>query len=182
MPTAPPRGCNKTLKEVKNVKVERGPELAARLRKLRETDRNVSSGHDHVSGEYGIEMVFITTISMTYEWQGTVITSRYDEYGNLLQRYVSDLVLTSSVYNPQIGASKGTRCAAITSGAARLSRKSTRGWGGWAKETGVGCGAAAGACGLASAIFAGTTFGPCFVTGCTAMALRAAGTRIFRLN
>lgn len=56
------------------------------------------------------------------------------------------------------------------------------GLGKWAKETGVGCGAAAGGCGLASAVFAGSTFGPCFVGGCAAMAVRSAATQIFKLN
>lgn len=32
---------NETPKKVKNAKVERGPELAARLKKLKETDKNV---------------------------------------------------------------------------------------------------------------------------------------------
>lgn len=42
------------------------------------------------------------------------------------------------------------------------------GWRGAARESGLRCGAAAGGCALASAIFAEVTFGPCFVGGCGA--------------
>lgn len=53
------------------------------------------------------------------------------------------------------------------------------GLGRWARNTGIACGSAAGGCALASAIFAGFTAGPCFVAGCTTMALRNAATQIF---
>jgi hypothetical protein len=44
----------------------------------------------------------------------------------------------------------------------------------FAAAAGVGCGSSAGGCGLASIIFAGTTFGPCFVQGCGASIIGSA--------
>jgi hypothetical protein len=232
-------------------------------------------------------MVFVTTLSSTYEWQGTVIASRYDEYGNLIQQYVSDVVLTASVYNPQewtdryevsfedgqpylmhepgmyagfafgvpiqehqalfgtppplnleswqfatpeqqqqyydmypqqleydrtindrtdptlepqvssVGGVKFLRASFQARSDRNIERNQMHcgnmgcgptitqvfpGLGGWARDTGIACGAAAGGCGLVSALFGGVPFGPCFVGGCTTMALRNAATRIFRLN
>ena len=40
------------------------------------------------------------------------------------------------------------------------------GWGGAARDAGLGCTATAGGCGIGSALFAGAPFAPCFVTGC----------------
>lgn len=134
---------------VKDIKIQNGPEIAARVKKLKESNKNVraalrafeKNGHTPkidaavvITGkvessavasnrirkgsmiqqasffapqqqatisENGIELIFITTLEMTYEWQGTVIANRYDEYGNLIQQYVADTVLTASEYNPQ---------------------------------------------------------------------------------
>ncbi len=54
------------------------------------------------------------------------------------------------------------------------------GWGSAAKSAGLLCSAAAGGCGLASAIFAGATFGPCAVAGCGAGVIYAAETNLRR--
>jgi hypothetical protein len=60
-----------------------------------------SSPQQATINENGIELIFITTLEMTYEWQGTIIVYNYDEYGNLLAKYVGDVVITASEHNPQ---------------------------------------------------------------------------------
>ena len=52
------------------------------------------------------------------------------------------------------------------------------GWRGAGREAGLICGSAAGGCALASAIFAGTTWGPCFVQGCGAGVIYAAANNL----
>lgn len=330
------------LTKVKNVKVERGPELAVRLKKLKETNKNVRAalwafekrGHKPkldeamsitgtiqaadqtqtsgaalargmklneavfrkaslivpqqttLRGDYGIELIFITTLDMTYEWQGTVIANRYDDYGNLLQQYVADTVLTASNYNSQewmnryevsyengqpylmhepgmysgfalgvpiqehqaqfgaqapldleswqfatpeqqqqyydmypqqieydrtrtgrdpwldqpvsrVGGAKFMRASFQARSDRAIERHQMRcgntgcgptitqafpGLGQWTRSTGVACGAAAGGCGLASALFAGTTFGPCFVSTCAGAAIYNAAKNIFGMR
>ena len=53
-----------------------------------------------------------------------------------------------------------------------------RGWRGAGREAGLVCGSAAGGCALASAIFAGVTFGPCAVAGCGGGVIYAAANNL----
>ncbi|MGZ8844829.1 MAG: hypothetical protein ACXW3C_00010 [Pyrinomonadaceae bacterium] len=53
-----------------------------------------------------------------------------------------------------------------------------RGWGSAAREAGLVCGASAGGCALASAIFAEATWAPCTVAGCGGGVIYAAATRL----
>lgn len=349
----------------RNVQIKRGAEVAARVKSLRETSKNVRAalrefekrgrspkideavtisgnvGSTNVAAasaprndslfqkasfvaarqqqttmrENGIELTFVTSLDLPDEWQGTVIARRYDDYGNLLDEYVSDVVLTApsydhtqwtaryetsfvdgapylmhqpgmftgfslgtsvqdhqtyfgappptdietwqfgtdeiqqqyyesypsqwryqtpqekQQYNERFGpmmmdqqisrrggavfkpavyrAEAGGRGLSFKAAAfqVRSDRSATReelrafcgnpnGCGpsvgqvlapytprlrSWAIDTGARCAATAGGCGLASAIFAEVTWGPCFVAGCTGNAIYNAGRHIFRL-
>lgn len=131
-------------RKVKDVKVKKGPEVAARVRALRESSENVRAALKYferrgggpkieesfaiygsyraannvaaVGGRFGnvgaffrpagfapqesriaesnVEIIFVPYHSVDYEWQGTVIANRYDDYGNLAEQYVAESVIT----------------------------------------------------------------------------------------
>jgi hypothetical protein len=54
-----------------------------------------------ISGD-GVEMTFIPTLSIPGEWQGTVISTRYDVYGSFIDQYVADIVMVQP--DPNINA------------------------------------------------------------------------------
>lgn len=121
----------------KEAELKKGPEVTARVKKLKESNKQVrkalnafeARGHkpkveeawslngtlnrsdaarlrdcktcgsiqkisfnpqDVVSGD-GVEAIFIPTLETNTDWQGTVIATKYDEYGNFLNQYVSDV-------------------------------------------------------------------------------------------
>lgn len=41
----------------------------------------------------GVELTFVPAMSIEYEWQGTMIASRYDDYGNLVEQKVANIVM-----------------------------------------------------------------------------------------
>ena len=148
---------------VRDVQVKRGAEVAARVRQLRETNRNVraalrefekrgrrpkindavmltgavgpaaaASNGTRLGGavfqnagavfqnagfpafrnpgflaarqqttlrEGNIELTLVTTLDLPDEWQGTIIARGYDSYGNLLDEYVANAVLTAPPYD-----------------------------------------------------------------------------------
>ena len=45
-----------------------------------------------VSGSEG-EVIFIPVLSTEEEWQGTIITTAYDQYGNFVKQYTADVLL-----------------------------------------------------------------------------------------
>ncbi|MDX6497242.1 MAG: hypothetical protein QOG23_502 [Blastocatellia bacterium] len=45
-----------------------------------------------VSGSEG-EIIFIPVLSTEEEWQGTIITTAYDQYGNFVKQYTADVLL-----------------------------------------------------------------------------------------
>ncbi len=59
---------------------------------------------DVISGG-GIEAIFVPTLSTDTDWQGTVIATRYDEYGNFIEQYVADsaFIKQNSYENPWRG-------------------------------------------------------------------------------
>lgn len=216
-----------------------------------------------ISGD-GVEVIFITTLSLENEWQGTTIANFYDANGALEEQYVADVVITRSEYdhtewttrfelkfesdgigylnhrpgmftnfnlgtpilqqsaplsldasqfasteqmdeyyntypdqfyydNPGGGGDGGGGgIQPIQQQQARLVKRAHAakpqqgmlvpirypftviGWRGAGREAGLICGSAAGGCALASAIFAGTTWGPCTVQGCGAGVIYAA--------
>jgi hypothetical protein len=52
-----------------------------------------------ISGD-GVEVIFITSLDMYNEWQGTTIANFYDASGALEEQYVADVVITRSEYVP----------------------------------------------------------------------------------
>jgi len=48
----------------------------------------------------GVEIIFITTLDLQNEWQGTTIANFYDANGALEDQYVADVVITRSEYVP----------------------------------------------------------------------------------
>lgn len=50
--------------------------------------------------EEGVEVIFITTLALQNEWQGTTIANFYDANGVLEEQYVADVVITRSEYVP----------------------------------------------------------------------------------
>ena len=130
-------------KKVKDAKVKKGPEVAARVRALRESSENVRAALRYFErkgrpskveesfafyGSYGsgkqvaslggrfgaflmpaafapqdqssisdgsVEIIFVPNYSVGNEWQGSIIANRYDEYGNLVEQYVAESVLTT---------------------------------------------------------------------------------------
>jgi hypothetical protein len=240
--------------------VERPREVA-----LRRTHH--ASQQTTISGD-GVEVIFITTLSLENEWQGTTIANFYDANGALEEQYVADVVITRSEYDHtewttrfelkfesdgigylnhrpgmftdfNLGTPILQQSAPFTLDAsqfatteqadayydlypdqvyydypaggdgggggiqpiqqqARLVRHAhavmpqrfggppispwafytINGWRSAGKEAGLICGAAAGGCALASAIFAETTWGPCTVQGCGAGVIYAAATRL----
>lgn len=42
-----------------------------------------------------VEIIFVPGYSVDHEWQGSVIANRYDEYGNLVEQYVAESVMTT---------------------------------------------------------------------------------------
>jgi len=48
----------------------------------------------------GVEIIFITTLDLQNEWQGTTIANFYDANGTLEEQYVADVVITRSEYVP----------------------------------------------------------------------------------
>lgn len=55
-------------------------------------------------GGNGFEFVLIPSLETAQEWQGTAISTMYDEYGNVVSQYVANIVTvpTSSSYSPQV--------------------------------------------------------------------------------
>jgi len=52
--------------------------------------------------EYGdeyVEMIWVPTLSIEYEWQGTAIANRYDAYGNFIDQYVANVVMVMPDHN-----------------------------------------------------------------------------------
>ncbi len=45
-------------------------------------------------------MTFITALDLYSEWQGTIISRRFDDYGNVIDEYVADAVITAPGYDP----------------------------------------------------------------------------------
>lgn len=210
----------------------------------------------------GVEVIYITVLSLYDEWQGTIISSFYDANGTLEEQYVADVVITRSPYSPsewitrfelkfesdgsgylnhrpgmftdfnlgtpiqqqtaplslntsQFATSEqmdayynlypeqnlidtlvgggGGGVQPVQQGITHHAAKPQRvggppisawtfytivGWRPAARDTGLGCTAAAGGCGLGSALFAGAPFAPCFVTSCAAVAGYAAMTNL----
>lgn len=50
---------------------------------------------DTVSGD-GVEAIFVPTLITATDWQGTVIAISYDEYGNFVNQYVSDVAFINT--------------------------------------------------------------------------------------
>jgi hypothetical protein len=70
----------------------------------REKPREIAKAHHAsqqatISGD-GAEVIFITSLHLYNEWQGTVITRFFDENGGLENEFVSNLVITRSEYSP----------------------------------------------------------------------------------
>ncbi|HEX8495429.1 MAG TPA: hypothetical protein VF658_21640 [Pyrinomonadaceae bacterium] len=134
-------------KKVKDAKVKKGPEVAARVRQLKETNENVRAALRYfekkgrpskiddsfaITGKYTysnkatalnrwggfnslgsfirpasftqqessigdayVELIFVPNYDIENEWQGTVIGNRYDDYGNLVEQYVSESVMVT---------------------------------------------------------------------------------------
>lgn len=132
-------------KKVKDTKVLRGPEVAARVKKWKEQNENVrvafrafekngrrpriedsesaigtvvseTASHgvnngrgtflktsfmpqgETISGD-GYEITFVPSYSAVGEWQGTVIASKYDSYGNLIAQRTHNVLLSDTTYN-----------------------------------------------------------------------------------
>ncbi len=60
---------------------------------------NHTSQQTTITGD-GVEVIFITALSLYNEWQGTTIANFYDANGALEEQYVADVVITRSQYNP----------------------------------------------------------------------------------
>ena len=58
-----------------------------------------ASQQNTISGD-GVEIIFITTLDLQNEWQGTTIANFYDANGALEEQYVADVVITRSEYVP----------------------------------------------------------------------------------
>lgn len=124
-------------------KAKSGPEVAARVKALKENNKNVraalkvfeNKGHkpkienssaligSHASpnrqaagsdsgifqkasfvkqaqvGDDYVELIWVPTLSIDYEWQGTAIATRYDDYGNVLDQYVANIVMVMPDHN-----------------------------------------------------------------------------------
>jgi hypothetical protein len=125
-------------KGVKDFKVKKGAEVAAKVRKFKENNENVRAALRYfekkgktpkideafaitgsVSNSNGttalnssrsfirpasftqqssvsdgnVEIIFVPEYSTDGEWQGTVIASRYDDYGSLVEQYVAESIL-----------------------------------------------------------------------------------------
>ncbi len=70
----------------------------------REKTRKIAKAHHArqqatISGD-GAEVIFITSLHLYNEWQGTVITRFFDANGAVEDEYVSNLVITRSEYSP----------------------------------------------------------------------------------
>lgn len=50
-------------------------------------------------GDDYVEMIWVPTLSIEYEWQGTAIANRYDAYGNLIDQYVANIVMVMPDHN-----------------------------------------------------------------------------------
>src|SRR5712692_6012015 len=48
----------------------------------------------------GVEVIFITTLDLYNEWQGTTIANFYDATGVLQEQYVANVVITRSEFSP----------------------------------------------------------------------------------
>lgn len=135
------------IKEVKNVRVKKGKEVAEHVKKLKAKNKDVraafevferkgrrmrieysqaltgkvvlenantaSAGaavskerknrglfqkagltvQDTYNDGVGVELTFVPALSIEYEWQGTLIASRYDDYGNLVEQKVGNIVM-----------------------------------------------------------------------------------------
>lgn len=44
-------------------------------------------------GDDFVELIWVPTLSIEYEWQGTAIATKYDNYGNVIDQYVADIVM-----------------------------------------------------------------------------------------
>jgi len=50
-------------------------------------------------GDEYVEMIWVPTLSIEYEWQGTAIANRYDAYGNFIDQYVANIVMVMPDHN-----------------------------------------------------------------------------------
>jgi hypothetical protein len=73
-------------------KVEQPREVALRRTHHASQQNTISSD--------GVEIIFITTLDLENEWQGTTIANFYDANGALEEQYVADVVITRSEYVP----------------------------------------------------------------------------------
>ena len=213
----------------------------------------------------GIEVIFMSFVSLYNEWQGSTVTTFYNSDGTVDEQYVADVVITRSEYEPtdwtcrfEVKFEDGVgylhhepgMFTGFHLGTPIQDHEATVGWKppldllpsqftspelrelyyqtfpeqinydrranpnaqppgghprttsflvapqrdpdlpprppqngccntvvGWrpmAHDAGIGCGAAAGGCGIASAFFAEAPFAPCFVAGCAGSILYAA--------
>lgn len=50
-------------------------------------------------GDDYVELTWVPTLSIEYEWQGTAIATKYDNYGNVIDQYVADIVMVMPDHN-----------------------------------------------------------------------------------
>jgi hypothetical protein len=60
--------------------------------------QKIKFSQDNTGGSY-VELIWVPTLSLEYEWHGTAIGNLYDDYGNLIDQYVANIVIVMPDHN-----------------------------------------------------------------------------------